>query len=820
MKFFKSLLLIALILCVVISGAQVFGVSQSEIMKSEKKQQFDMLKSDDSAIHERQRNDFKKVKSGDIDLTLIDGVMNFFSYVDYTNPQNSNYFHMSSHYGMIPAEQFNSANDTDMVFNGIVRNNGADLVNPEFNVKVYDPEMSLLYDESVMGMTLSSNQVDTIDLLDAFILNAPEIGEYMVVYEAIASGDENLIDNCDTTYFHVTENIFARDLGNMTGSISPDMWSGAGDNGDMISTNYVVLYETDIMGMDVFIHSDSDAGSTMIAHVMFYDDAAADWITVSSSDPIIVEEEMIGDWYSISLDPVTFDPENYAIGNVVKVAVEFSYDGTGNNFRLGYDPNVSASIWGVSWYLLTYDSWMSISNWNDGGPGIRLITGNAAEQDYFFEAQHTMCDGESYYWQGNYYSESGTYLAEYQTANGCCDSIYELELIVQPSPLQYSLIQSPSNGIFQTGEYGEISLSLSEANVDYWTTRAGVIYSAVVSGTGSMLSLGDNFVAGTYDVWSRNDSDCEVLQGSVTFIENNGNNQLIANITYGSNTMNFPANEVEVTLYKVTTDIEMNEVIAVDQQKILGNSGYVVFEAIEPGDYYLGSTLLNPESFDVSSHVYYEAALTHEDASIITMDTDDMLVVSLHHPTLEGIEGSNTVGGIVGEGNTKSDLSPLADMIIVMQDAVSEQVLDVTVTNSEGQYNFEVIPDNTNVELYVTSFAHQEWTPFVLETTTNETYEVNFMVSGDEVYPMSIGDLGNQLLIDVNIYPNPTSGIITVESENLNLISVSSLDGKQMIQKAVSEDQITLDLSKFSAGMYLIQLETENGVRVIKIVLE
>jgi hypothetical protein len=765
-----------------------------------------------------QIDDIKIVNNLEVDMVLKKGVMNFFSYVDYTNPEYSDYFHSSSHYGQIPQDQFESDMGV-MVFNGIVESKGNLDIVPEFNVTVLDPDMSEIYNETVLGVNLSTGQVDTIDLLVELALGTnPVLGEYTVVYNLIADNEEFPADNIDTTYFNVTENIMGRDLNHMTDQVSTSIWIGGGNDGDMVGTTYAYLYDTEVTRMDVFISEQTTAGTSIVGKVFQFDETAGEFLAIAASSIFVIEEAMLGTWQSIEFpDPISIQT-NDGMAEVL-AAVELYFGG--NNIFIGTDETMVSSPWSTFWsFVSTGSDFQAIGNYSGAGLGIRLISGETAPQYYFFDEQHTICEGESYYWQGNYYDESGTYLAEYQTANGCCDSIYVLDLTVLPPPQQYSLIQTPSNGILQTGEFGEISLSLSETNVDYWVTRAGVIYSATVSGTGSMLSLGTNFVAGTYDVWSQNELGCEILQGSVTFIEDNGNNQLIANITYGANAMNFPANEVEVTLYKVTTDIEMNEVIAAAQQQMLGNSGYVVFETIEPGDYYLGSALLNPDNFDVSTHVYYESALTHEDASIITIDADDMFVATLHHPTMEGLEGSNTLGGIVGEGNTKSDLSPLADMIVVMQDAISEQVLDVAVTNSEGQYTFEVIPDNASVELYVTSFAHQVWTPFVLETSTDETYEVNFMVSGNEVYPMSIRNPENQVLIDASIYPNPSTGMITIESKNLNIISVSSLDGKEMIHKAVSDDKITLDLSDFSAGMYLIKLETENGVRVEKIVIE
>jgi hypothetical protein len=48
-----------------------------------------------------------------------------------------------------------------------------------------------------------------------------------------------------------------------------------------------------------------------------------------------------------------------------------------------------------------------------------------------FTEEHVMCDGETYMWQGNDYTDAGTYVAAYSTIHGC-DSIYTLNLLVNP----------------------------------------------------------------------------------------------------------------------------------------------------------------------------------------------------------------------------------------------------------------------------------------------------------------------------------------------------------------------------------------------------
>jgi hypothetical protein len=122
--------------------------------------------------------------------------------------------------------------------------------------------------------------------------------------------------------------------------------------------------------------------------------------------------------------------------------------------------------------------------------------------------------------------------------------------------------------------------------------------------------------------------------------------------------------------------------------------------------------------------------------------------------------------------------------------------------------------------MYVTSFEHQEWTPFNVLTAIGQNYLIDFVVDGDQIYPE--GTFGNviQTIVDVNIYPNPTNGKITIEAENITSITVTNLEGQIIFSKIVNANITQIDLNKYSKGMYLIKVETIQGVKIEKIVIE
>ena len=68
----------------------------------------------------------------------------------------------------------------------------------------------------------------------------------------------------------------------------------------------------------------------------------------------------------------------------------------------------------------------------------------------------------------------------------------------------------------------------------------------------------------------------------------------------------------------------------------------------------------------------------------------------------------------------------------------------------------------------------------------------------------------------INVYPNPTNGLLNIEGRGTMRISVSNLLGQKLLETN-SEGQATLDLSNFGQGIYLVRVATENGVTVQKV---
>jgi hypothetical protein len=74
----------------------------------------------------------------------------------------------------------------------------------------------------------------------------------------------------------------------------------------------------------------------------------------------------------------------------------------------------------------------------------------------------------------------------------------------------------------------------------------------------------------------------------------------------------------------------------------------------------------------------------------------------------------------------------------------------------------------------------------------------------------------------VSIYPNPTSGSINVEVDNniINDVVVLDITGKVLMSESVNANNISLDLSSFAKGLYLVKVVTAEDSFVKKVVLK
>ena len=70
---------------------------------------------------------------------------------------------------------------------------------------------------------------------------------------------------------------------------------------------------------------------------------------------------------------------------------------------------------------------------------------------------------------------------------------------------------------------------------------------------------------------------------------------------------------------------------------------------------------------------------------------------------------------------------------------------------------------------------------------------------------------------ETRVYPNPTTGIVNIEANGMNHITVVNALGQTVLDTNISGDQYQMNLGQFTAGVYMVRITTESGVSVKRV---
>jgi hypothetical protein len=117
--------------------------------------------------------------------------------------------------------------------------------------------------------------------------------------------------------------------------------------------------------------------------------------------------------------------------------------------------------------------------------------------------------------------------------------------------------------------------------------------------------------------------------------------------------------------------------------------------------------------------------------------------------------------------------------------------------------------------------------------TLNELHAMNFYAWADNGAPgahfdnikfdIATGFEEPEIAISnsFNIYPNPTNGIVNIKSDvSLKSVRLVNLTGQVVYFRNISGMELQINASEFGVGIYTLQLETEAGVAVRKLIVQ
>ena len=75
----------------------------------------------------------------------------------------------------------------------------------------------------------------------------------------------------------------------------------------------------------------------------------------------------------------------------------------------------------------------------------------------------------------------------------------------------------------------------------------------------------------------------------------------------------------------------------------------------------------------------------------------------------------------------------------------------------------------------------------------------------------------NEFSISAKIYPNPTNGMVNVEAEGMQRLTVMNVFGQVLYDHEVKADNAQINMTQFGAGTFLIRIYTESGTTVRRV---
>ena len=128
--------------------------------------------------------------------------------------------------------------------------------------------------------------------------------------------------------------------------------------------------------------------------------------------------------------------------------------------------------------------------------------------------------------------------------------------------------------------------------------------------------------------------------------------------------------------------------------------------------------------------------------------------------------------------------------------------------------------------------AHGEWHNYSVdlnEYAGQEAYLAirhfncsdNFYINVDDVEFIGGTTIGvsEEISEEINIYPNPTKGITTIQGKDLQHITLFDNLGQEVFSTEANGNQWNLDLGSFRAGYYVVKVESGEGVKSLKILV-
>ena len=314
------------------------------------------------------------------------------------------------------------------------------------------------------------------------------------------------------------------------------------------------------------------------------------------------------------------------------------------------------------------------------------------------------------------------------------------------------------------------------------------------------------------------------------------------------------------------TNVEsVNSILALPQDQFMVNYTHTIFDGMiarinNNGTKDTSFTAPSAESDDSIIHNFKQLLLTSSgqvvainegntynstsfNSSLVFINTDGSLDTSVQLPLQE----YNTVNTIAPLGCNKIIVAgafislnnvPKNNMVSIYSiPTPPAPIVPEDQTLNPGQTIGDIYVDGSNIIWYDGELSNDCTMPFAYQTNSipnvldpatalvdGSTYYVTQTVEGYEsdttAYTVHFDQLSTETLTlqEAVIYPNPVSSVVNIQSSFIiNKVEVFSPLGQRFVSQNFNANKATLDISSLIPGIYMVFVESSNGITSTKI---
>ena len=165
------------------------------------------------------------------------------------------------------------------------------------------------------------------------------------------------------------------------------------------------------------------------------------------------------------------------------------------------------------------------------------------------------------------------------------------------------------------------------------------------------------------------------------------------------------------------------------------------------------------------------------------------------------------------------DIPVLISPVNGVVEQLTELTLDWNSVSGATSYEYQYSTDNTfatynngtisNTEVLISGLEYDtEYFWRIQATDGSQFSEWSEVWSFTTKNYVGLSDIGKNELI--TIYPNPTTGIFTIQGKGIQSIQITNISGQIVKQLTINNEQFTIDLSNYSKGIYFINIQFDN----------